>query len=149
MRQKRLSQVDYVVGLIGSMMLIVYWLIIATLPDFFFISPTGESSQVRRAQLILSTIGWVLSSTVAPIALFLYSSGFHKARNILPYTALVWPVSLIISQCTVYILDGAFYLDYLVDFPVFIYTDLVLPIFIMMIWHDLRDNGFQKTEEAL
>lgn len=130
-------------------MLIVYWLIIATLPDFFFISPTGESSQVRRAQLILSTIGWVLSSTVAPIALFLYSSGFHKARNILPYTALVWPVSLIISQCTVYILDGAFYLDYLVDFPVFIYTDLVLPIFIMMIWHDLRDNGFQKTEEAL
>jgi hypothetical protein len=147
-RQKRLSQVDYVVGLIGSMMLIVYWLIIATLPDFFFISPTGEGSQVRRAQLILSTIGWILSSTVAPIALFLYSSGFHKARKILPYTALVWPISLIVSQCTVYILDGAFYLDYLLDFPIFIYTDLVLPIFIMMIWHDLRDNGFQKTEEA-
>jgi hypothetical protein len=147
-REKRLGQVDYVIGLIGSMMLIVYWLIIATLPDFFFISPTGEASQLRRAELILSTIGWILSSTIAPIALFFYASGFHKARKILPYTALVWPISLIISQCTVYILDGTFYLDYLLKFPIFIYTDLVLPIFIMMIWHDLRENGFEKLAEV-
>ena len=145
-RVKRLSQVDYVIGVMGGMMLIVYWLIVATLPDFFFISPTGEGSQLRRAQLILSTIGWVLASTVAPIALFLYASGFHRARNILPYTALVWPVSLIISQVTVYILDGSFYFEYLIKFPIFIYTDLVLPILILFLWHDLRENGFAKTE---
>ncbi len=147
-RVKRLSQVDYVIGVMGGMMLIVYWLIVATLPDFFFISPTGEGSQLRRAQLILSTIGWVLASTVAPIALFLYASGFHRARNILPYTALVWPVSLIISQVTVYILDGSFYFEYLIKFPIFIYTDLVLPILILLMWHDLRENGFAKTTEA-
>lgn len=120
-------------------MLIVYWLIVATLPDFFFINPTGEVSQLRRAELVLSTIGWILMSTVAPFALFLYSSGIHRAKNILPYTALVWPVSLIISQVTVYILDGAFYLDYLLKFPIFFYTDLILPIFILLIWHDLRE----------
>lgn len=148
MRVKRLSQVDYVTGLIGSMMLIVYWLIIATLPDFFFVNPTGESTQLRRAELILSTIGWVMSSTVAPILLFLYASGFHRARNFLPITALLWPVSLFISQCTLYVLDGAFFLEYLLKYPIFIYTDLVLPIFIMVVWWDLRDNGFAASPEA-
>ena len=145
MRAKRLSQVDYVIGLIGSMMLIVYWLIIATLPDFFFVSPTGEATQLRRAELILSTIGWVLSSTIAPVLLFLYASGIHRARNFLPITALLWPISLFISQSTSYIVDGAFYLNYLIKYPIFIYTDLVLPIFIMMIWWDLRENGFAKS----
>jgi hypothetical protein len=149
MRAKRLSQVDYVTGLIGSMMLIVYWLIIATLPDFFFINPTGEATQLRRAELILSTIGWVLSSTAAPILLFLYASGAHKARNFLPITALLWPISLFISQSTSYILNGTFYLDYLINYPIFIYTDLILPIFILMIWWDLRDNGFAKSEMSI
>lgn len=141
MRQKNLSQVDYVVALMGGMMMIVYWLIVATLPDFFFVNPTGEASQLRRAELVLSTIGWLLTSTVAPIAMFLYASGYKRARNILPYTALVWPISLVISQCTVYILDGAFYLDYLLKYPIFIFTDLILPIFVLIIWHDLRENG--------
>ena len=147
-RVKRLNQIDYVTGIIGAMMLIVYWLIIATLPDFFFVNPTGEELQIRRAELILSTLGWILMSTVAPIALFLYASGFHKARHILPYTALIWPVSLLISQATVYILDGSFYFDYLFKFPIFIYTDIVLPIFILMIWHDLRDNFSGKELEV-
>jgi hypothetical protein len=147
-RQKRLEQVDYVIGLIGGMMLIVYWLIVATLPDFFFISPTGEASQLRRAELILSTIGWILTSTVAPFALFLYASGFHGARKLLPYTALVWPISLVISQFTVYVLDGRFYLSYLSKFPIFFYTDLILPIFILFIWHDLRENGFNAPHEG-
>jgi hypothetical protein len=146
-RQKRLEQVDYVIGLIGGMMLIVYWLIVATLPDFFFISPTGEASQLRRAELILSTIGWILTSTVAPLALFLYASGFHGARKLLPYTALVWPISLAISQFTVYVLDGHFYLSYLSKFPIFFYTDLILPIFILFIWYDLRENGFHTARE--
>ena len=144
-RQKRLEQIEFITGLVGGMMLIVYWLIVATLPDFFFINPSGSSSQLRRAELILSTLGWVLMSTVAPIALMLYSSGFHKARKILPYTALVWPLSLIISQATVYILDGTFYFDYLMKFPIFFYTDLILPIFIMIIWHDLREEDEVKT----
>ena len=148
-RAKRLSQVDYVTGLIGSMMLIVYWLIIATLPDFFFISPVGENTQLRRAQLILSTIGWVLSSTIAPILLFLYASGFHRARNFLPVTALLWPISLFISQSTSYILDGFFYLEYLLKYPIFIYTDIVLPIFILVVWWDLRDNGFEVNSESI
>ena len=135
-------------GVIGGMMLIVYWLIIATIPEFFFISPAGVNTQIRRAELILSTIGWILTSTIAPIALFFYSAGFHKARKILPYCALVWPISLTISEITVYILDGSFYYNYLIKYPIFVYTDIVLPIFILFIWYDLRDNHDQVEEKV-
>jgi hypothetical protein len=145
---RKIERLDYVLGAIGAMMLIVYWLIVATVPEFFFVSITGELSQLRRAELILSTIGWILTSTVAPLALFFYASGFHKARKLLPYTALVWPISLIISQVTVYIIDGSFYLEYLTKFPIFLYTDLVLPIFILILWKDLG-NDTAKAETTL
>ena len=140
MREKKLSQVDYVASLMGAMMMMCFWLIIATLPDFFFINPSGTASEVRRAELVLSTIGWVLISTGAPILLFCYSAGLRGARRYLPITALWWPISLLISQVTVYILDGAFYFDYLIKYPIFIFTDVVLPIFLMMLWHDLREE---------
>jgi hypothetical protein len=139
-REKKLSQVDYVASLIGAMMMICFWLIIATLPDFFFINPTGTQSEIRRAELVLSTIGWILLSTGAPVLLFLYSAGFKGARKYLPITALWWPISLIISQITIYILDGAFYFDYLIKFPIFIFTDIILPIFVLMLAHDLREE---------
>ena len=139
-REKKLSQVDYVASLMGAMMMIAFWLIIATLPDFFFINPTGTLSEIRRAELVLSTIGWILLSTGAPVLLFLYSAGFKGARKYLPITALWWPISLIISQITIYILDGAFYFDYLIKFPIFIFTDIILPIFVLMLAHDLREE---------
>ena len=139
-REKKLSQVDYVASLMGAMMMICFWLIIATLPDFFFIDPSGTASEVRRAELVLSTIGWVLISTGAPILLFCYSAGIRGARRFLPITALWWPISLLISQVTVYILDGAFYFDYLINYPIFIFTDVVLPVFVMMLWYDLREE---------
>lgn len=139
-RQKNLSKVDYVVSLMGAMMLICFWLIVATLPDFFFINPSGTGNEIRRAELVLSTVGWLLLSTGAPLCLFLYAAGFHRARNFLPMTALWWPISLAISQITVYIVDGAFYLDYLVNYPIFIFTDVILPVFVLMLWHDLRDG---------
>jgi hypothetical protein len=139
-RKKNLTKIDYVASLMGAMMLVCFWLIVATLPDFFFINPVGVNSEIRRAELVLSTIGWLLLSTGAPLCLFLYSAGIHKARKFLPITALWWPISLAISQVTVYILDGAFYLDYLLNYPIFIFTDIILPIFVMMLWHDLRDE---------
>lgn len=139
-REKKLSQVDYVASLMGAMMMICFWLIISTLPDFFFIDPSGAASEIRRAELVLSTLGWVLISTGAPILLFCYSAGLRGARRFLPITALWWPVSLLISQVTVYILDGAFYFNYLINYPIFIFTDVVLPVFVMMLWYDLREE---------
>ncbi len=137
-RKHYLSRLDYVTGLIGGLIITSFWLIVATFPKFFLVNPGNQTDPLRRAELLLSTTGWLLLSTIAPLILFIYSRGTHRAIKFLPITALVWPISLTISQFTSYIQTGYFYLEYLTKFPIFIYTDIVLPILVLIIWMDLR-----------
>jgi hypothetical protein len=142
--RRKLEKIDYITTLLGVIIFLVFWLVVATFPNFFFFNPTGNSDVLRRFELVLSSIGWVLMSTGAPILLFFYSSGRHKFRNFLPIMALVWPISLIISQVTTYVQTGEFYFAYLRNFPIFIFTDIALPILIMAIWYDLREIAPQN-----
>ncbi len=133
-----LTRLDYVTAVIGCLILSSFWLIIATFPKFFFVNPTNQLDQLRRFELVFSTIGWISISTLAPIVLFLYSRGFHKVIKILPFTGLLWPISLITAQITSYVQVGDFYLEYLTQFPIFVYSDIILPILILLIWVDLK-----------
>jgi len=137
---RRLHRIDYIVGLLGAVILIVFWLVVATFPSFFFFNPLGDSNVLRRFELVLSTIGWIGTSTLAPLLLFMYASGIKKARHFLPYTAILYPLSLTLSQLTLYVETGDTYISYLRNFPIFIFTDLLLPILIIMIWHDLKER---------
>ncbi len=131
------------------MIFIIFWLVIATFPNFFFINPQNQVDPLRRAELVLSTIGWILISTGAPICLLIYSRGRHYAIKFLPLTALVWPISLVIAQVTSYIQTGYFYLEYLTQFPIFVFTDIALPILILIIWVDLREHHSKQMESAV
>ena len=131
------------------MIFIIFWLVIATFPNFFFINPQNQVDPLRRAELVLSTIGWILISTAAPICLLIYSRGRHYAIKFLPLTALVWPISLVIAQVTSYIQTGYFYLEYLTQFPIFVFTDIALPILILIIWVDLREHRSKQMESAV
>ncbi len=137
---RRLHRLDYIVGLLGAVILIVFWLVVATFPSFFFFNPLGDENVLRRFELVLSTIGWIGTSTIAPFLLFLYASGVKRARNFLPCTAILYPVSLALSQLTIYVQTGSSYISYLHNFPIFIFTDVLLPILIIMIWHDLKEQ---------
>jgi hypothetical protein len=137
-RKHYLSRLDYVTGLIAGLIISSFWLIVATFPKFFLVNPGNQSDPLRRAELALSTVGWLLLSTIAPLILFIYSRGNHRVIKLLPITALVWPISLVISQLTSYIQSGYFYLEYLTKFPIFIFTDIILPILVMIVWIDLR-----------
>lgn len=134
-----LNRINSIVGLLGAVIMIVFWLIVATFPSFFFFNPAGDSNQLRRFELVLSTLGWIGISTIAPLLLFMYASGVKKARKFLPYTAILYPLSLTISQITLYIQTGSTYISYLRNFPIFIFTDLILPILILVIWQILKE----------
>jgi hypothetical protein len=67
----------------------------------------------------------------------------------LPLTAVVWPISLVIAQVTSYIQTGYFYLEYLTQFPIFVFTDIALPILILIIWVDLREHHSKQMESAV
>lgn len=137
---RRLHRLDYIVGLLGAMILFTFWLVIATFPGFYFFNPLGQTNTLRRFELILSTVGWIGISTLAPITLFAFASGVRRARHILPVFALFYPISLIISQVTSYVQTGSAYLSYLRNFPIFFLTDLILPILILFIWDDLKER---------
>lgn len=135
-----LNRLEYIVGLLGAMILIVFWLVIATFPSFFFFNPIGTANTLRRVELVFSTVGWILISTGAPLVLFSYSFGKASLLKLLPLTALVYPLSLLVSQVTIYAQTGSTYISYLTHFPIFIFTDLLLPILILVIWRDLRNH---------
>ena len=136
------------INVIAAMNFLVYWLVIATFPDFFFFNPLGNANVLRRFELVISTAGWISISTLAPILLLLYSSGSTRVGRFLPFCALLWPVSLIISQVTRYVQSGAFYLSYLKSFPIFIFTDILLPIILMTVWIAIkRHRKFLGQEE--
>lgn len=136
---------DYIVGLLGLVIFVVFWLIVFTFPSFFLFNPLNEEDALRQYELLASTIGWIGISTGAPALLFLYALGFKRARLILPIFALFYPISLIISHITIHNRTGNTYISYLWDFPVFIFTDLLLPIFILFIAHDLKEQKISQS----
>jgi hypothetical protein len=136
----KLHRIHYVTALLGATILIVFWLVIATFPSFFFFNPVGHGNQIRRLALVLTTIGWVLQSTITPMLLFLHASGIKRARSFLPISGLFYPIALIFSHTALYIDTGTSYLRYLINFPIFIFTDVLLPILVLFIWHDLKEK---------
>lgn len=145
-KARKLQMLDYMVGLLGLLILVVFWLIVFTFPSFFLFNPLNEVDTLRQYELLASTIGWIGISTGAPILLFLYAAGFRRARLILPFFALFYPISLLISQVTIFNRTGETYISYLWNYPVFIFTDLLLPIFILFIAHDLKEQRVSQPE---
>lgn len=137
---RRLERLDYIFKLLAFSIFIIFWLVVITFPSFFFFNPLDEPDMVRRVELTISTIGWISLSTFVPITLFVFAEGLRKAKHVILFLGLIYPLSLIASQVTIYMRTGSPYLNYLVDFPIFIFTDIVLPILIVFIWRDLKEK---------
>lgn len=146
---KRLQRLDYIFKLVAFSIFIIFWLVVLTFPSFFFFNPLNEPNMVRRIELLFSTFGWICLSTFVPLVLFVFAEGLRKARNLVPILGLIYPASLIISQITIYIQTGSPYLSYLFDFPIFIFTDIALPILVVFIWHDLKEKPTQKVTQSI
>lgn len=142
---RRLQRLDYIFKLIAFSIFVIFWLVVLTFPSFFFFNPLNEPDMIRRIELIFSTFGWITLSSLVPLVLFIFAEGLRKARNLVLILGLIYPISLITSQVTIYLRTGTAYLNYLVDFPIFIFTDIILPILVVFIWHDLKERPAQKV----
>lgn len=127
-----------VVASFGIFVSALFWLVVATYPSFFFFNPFAEKDSLRATLLAVSTVGWILIS-IGPALLFsLYALGYARALRLLPVAALVWPVSLLINHISLAIQKGQWYTGYLLDYPIFIATDILLPLLLMAVWAELR-----------
>lgn len=123
----------------SAFLLAFYWLVVATYPEFFIFNPLDESWPLRQASLTLSLIGWVAISTVPAVVLFMYAAGKRSGLKLLPWVAAIWPISVVVNQVLLYIRDGVWYFDYLLNYPIFIATDVLLPVLLVVLWQELHE----------
>jgi hypothetical protein len=120
------------------MVFLIYWLVVLTYQDFFFFNPGDEPALARQISLWLCLVGWILAALGSPLALLAASGGSLVALRLLPITALWWPLSLVVSQVTLFAITGSSYLDYLFQYPIFIVTDVALPVLVVMKWSRMK-----------
>ncbi len=125
-----------------------YWLVVATYPEFFIFNPFEETSLLRQITLTLSMLGWLVLATVPALALFSYAAGNSKLIPLLPIAALLWPTSVVINQVVLYARDSTWYFDYLLNYPIFIASDILLPMLLLFMWQDLRDRQGRHEAQA-
>lgn len=127
-----------VVASFGIFVSALFWLVVATYPTFFFFNPFAEKDALRAIMLTLTTVGWLLISTGTVVVFVLYALGNAQALRLLPIFALAWPISLLINHVTLFLQNGQWFTGYLLDYPVFIATDILLPILLVAVWTELR-----------
>jgi hypothetical protein len=118
-----------------------------TFPSFFLFNPLRVMGDLRKFELVLSMIGWVGISTVAPLVMLFHATGKANWQKSLLFLALAYPVSLLFLQISSLVTTGAVYLSYLMTFPIFIVTDLLIPILVFFIWRELREVPKRKASK--
>jgi hypothetical protein len=122
---------------------------VASYPEFFFFNPLDDPSLIRRITLTTSLVGWFAISTLPAVVLILYALGSSKWLGILPGVALLWPSSVVLNQLVLLGRDGQLYLDYLLNHPIFIASDIALPALLLALYFDLRiEKGKHAQAEA-
>lgn len=129
-----------VVATFGFFVSILFWLVVATYPTFFFFNPFAEQDALRAAVLAISTLGWIAISTGPAVLFALYALGYSQALRLLPFAALIWPASLLINHISLFLQNGEWFTGYLLDYPIFIATDILMPVLLMAVWAELRSS---------
>jgi hypothetical protein len=123
---------------IATMIFLTYWMVILTYPTFFFVNPLSQTNSYREIAVWLCLIGWNLAALVTPALLFAAAGGSRRALAFVPVTALWWPVSIVLSQVTSYLVSGVGYASYILHYPIFVITDIAIPLFVLWQWSRLR-----------
>ena len=137
-----------VVGGTGLFISLLIGLVVLTFPRFFLFNPMAEEDPVRAIELTVSSIGWILLLVGPATILMRYAAGSSSLIKFLPWVALIWPVSLIISHVTLFLQKETWYTGYLIQYPIFVLTDILLPIFLIYLWDVLRPRDLRNRSES-
>jgi len=131
------SRFEYLASTFGVTIFAFYWSVITSFPEFYFVNPNNEEP-ARAVAIVFLIIGWFSISTLAPIVLFQFGAGKYRTIAAMPYVVAVWPVSILVAQIERIVTTGQNYLSYLIDTPLFLATDLIIPLALISLWLRLR-----------
>lgn len=129
------------------MIFVIYLLMILTFQEFFLFDPSSGNSLARDISLWICLVGWITATFLSPISILGVAKGSKAALRLMPFFVLIWPISILVAQITVYAETGVAYVDYLFNYPVFVITDIALPIFLMIKWNNVRRGILQAGYE--
>ncbi len=102
---------------------------IATYPQLFFFNPfASELSFGFQVVQLFVILAWPVQLVVWPLLYNLLSARVVISARIFKVLALVWPFSIILVQLGVLLVFGVSGLSYLLSKPIFILSDIVIPI---------------------
>lgn len=118
---------------------LVFLLEVLTYKDFFFLNPGDATSNLIALQRTFFDVGWVSFMLFTPLTLSL--SLVPRLRNRLFLISwVIWPISLIFIHASSLFTDQNLYLDYLLNYPMFIFTDVLAPVFYFWVWYKNRSQ---------
>lgn len=130
---------------IGALGTLTFVTTIVSYQEFFLFNPLDSVDPIRKFFLVLTTIGWV-TSLLGPIAvLALNALGKSKSIIVLPWLALAWPASLVLNHLSLLIQTHKLFIGYLIVYPIFIVTDIALPVMYLLIARYLKHTTANRA----
>lgn len=137
------------IGGIGIFMTSLVLLVVLTFPRFFLFNALEETNPIRTIQLMFSSMAWVVHAITPSVILVGYALGKTSLLKYLPVASLLWPLSIVINQFTLFMMDGVWYGGYLIQYPIFILTDILMPVFLIFIWEFLRPRKSHQEADSV
>ena len=147
-REKAQPNINNLLLAAGALGTLTFGATIITYDDFFLFNPLDSTEPIRRFFLVLTTIGWLVSLVGPILVLMLNALGKPSATRILPWVALAWPLSLVLNHSALLIQTHKLYRGYLGGYPIFIVTDIALPLFYLAVARFLM-HSTKKTSVGL
>jgi hypothetical protein len=123
---------------ISGIFSIVLLLMTLTFIGFFFANPFGSGFTFLGLIQAISTLGWISLIVVPPFVLYPRKDA-NPAKSVWFLIAtLLWPASVLAIRITLLVQSGNPYLGYLVQYPLFLFSDIFVPVVYILIWRGSR-----------
>jgi len=120
-----------------------------TFPTFFFFSPFAAGFSILGVFQLVSIVGWFALVIVPPVLLATKLNFAGAIRALFFVSVIMWPAAMLLIRATLLIQTSNPYLGYLVQYPIFIFSDILVPIVYLVVWAKLRQTGRRVREENI
>mgnify|MGYP000455707615 CR=1 FL=1 len=124
---------------ISALISLVMVLHVLTYKSFFFINPFSAVTPWLAFEQVLSMLGWI-SLILAPPLLLLYKEKLGRFNLFFLLSWLIWPVAIVLIRVSLLASTGNAFVGYLSTYPIFIFSDIVVPVIYFMMWRRLRSS---------
>jgi hypothetical protein len=132
---KQAAQISMLIGIVLVLMTLTFM-------KFFFFNPFLGGFNILGVFQFVSIIGWIALVLVPPVILNLRRTFTKNMSLILLIATFIWPAAVVLIRITLLIEVGNPYLTYLVQYPLFLFSDIVVPVIYFVIWKRLKaDEG--------